>query len=422
MSGPYSYPLNGADRFQLFFDSAARKRTGIGNVIRVVITIEGLISTEELMAELEKNSIVKILIQLKLRRHWYSTLFRFESDESQADLASCVTFHAGDASHAMQVALSRDFPPSAGKLFHIDAICRQGQTDIIISTSHILMDYKGMENLIASLAGEKLKTFRSGTGSGEKSFNKKLAGAIRATRYVAGLSGWNMRRLKRRTGKGIAELELLELSEEETTAVNSKMDQEVRTNALSFFLGCSLDALKQHEELLNRSTGNFFVAVPVERRPAKNNHDVLSNYLSFLYFHAKENEITNVKEISGMVFYQMIRQAKEKLPEKFSALLHLFRFIPAKVYSAFINLPGNGHAGTFAFSMLGNSCLENKPFMGRKVLNVTHYAPVISPPGLNIVFTAFRNKLKIILSFDEGRITREDAAALLQTIRKNLLG
>jgi hypothetical protein len=417
----FSYPLNGADRFQVFFDEAARRKTGIGNVIRAHVTVSGIISAEDLELKIAHQDFFFRIASLMLKKKWYSPLLYLKGS-GHVDWKKVLTVHHGtDPAASIASALRKDCFFNGSAPVHIDVVYEGQRSHIIISASHIIMDYAGMENLIASMAWNDKVNLKSEAKIISKSFLKKISDAFQSTIFVARLSGWNLTRLARNTGAGKPLLEKLELTEQETAGINTRREYEIRTNALSFFLGCAMYSIRQVKGLLSHSKTNYFVAVPVERRSPAYKKDLLSNHLSFLYFGAAEAEIINVKEVSQAVSRQMISQAKKNLPEKFSSLMQLFRFVPSQLYKAFINLPSNGHSGTFAFSLLGNSCLENKSFMGFPVEDVTHYAPVISPPGLNIVFTQFHGRLKIILSFDESRITRDDARALLAAIKDNLL-
>jgi len=193
----------------------------------------------------------------------------------------------------------------------------------------------------------------------------------------------------------------------------------MNASALSFFLGCSLFSIGKNQKLLVGK--NYFVPVPMDRRPASCRNSLLSNFISFIYFKAKDSELESLKASVDLISKQTISQARKNIPQKFSSLLDIFRFVPDPFYKAFIDLPSMGHGATFAFSLLSNSGLEGKKILGYKVSDVTHYAPVISPPGLNVIFSEFNGRLKILCSFDKGRITRDEVKSYLETLKLNLL-
>ena len=383
--------------------------------------MKGIIPEPDFLSMFHANEAVRLISEMRLTKKWYSPLYKFEGSDRPYSPEMICTFHKNDnPANALSAALLREISLRTGPLIHADVIFSEEETCIVFSASHVLMDYAGMENLLASFGSGEVKLFPEKISSG-KSFFGKLSDSIRSTIFVASLSSWNMKRLEKYQSHGNACYEMQELSVDETRRVRILGSEEIKTNPLSFFLGSTTFSLHAHPEMLKRSNGNYFIAVPLDRRNQANKNVLLANYISFLFFNLKPGELKSVKDTAQSISSQMISQARKKLPEKFSALMEIFRFIPAPLYNAFIELPGNGNSNTFAFSMLANSMLENNSFMGLPVLDVTHYAPVISPPGLNIVFTEFNGRLKIMFSFDENRIKREQVKALMNTIKKNLL-
>jgi hypothetical protein len=416
VSNRNSYALNGADRFQLYFDDLARENSGIGNVIRVAITLDGVVSEWEIRKFLEANEWLRFFSTLLLRKNFFSGLYNFEAG---SDSSFSIAVHQGPYEEAMQHVLSKDCNLISGAPVHADVIYNESKTLLVISASHVLMDHAGMENLIASFAGENnLTAFNVPTH--KKLFFSKLRDAFSATMFVSALSGWTLRRLARKSRYGNAAFELIEFTEEESYRIRNHMTKGMNASALSFYLGCSMYSISKFQNLLTGK--NYFVPVPMDRRPASCKTSLLSNFISFIYFKATEHDLDTLKNSVDLISKQTITQARKNMPAKFSSLLDLFRFVPKPIYKSFIDLPSNGHAATFAFSLLSNSRLEGKKIMGCDVTDVTHYSPVISPPGLNVIFSEFNSRLKILCSFDESRITRNEVASYLETLKLNLLG
>jgi len=409
--------LNGADRFQLYFDAVARKNTGTGNVVRAGITLEGIIPEEVIRNSVEENEWVRFLSTFSLEKNPSSVLYKFKSNTNAEPLL--VAFHSGTLQGAMRDIVSKDCNLQSDTPICVDVAYGENKTHLIFSISHVLMDHYGMENLLSSFAGVNNLVDFTHPGN-KKSMLSKLADAAAATLFVSSMSGRSMKRLRGDHGNGKASFESIELSAEETIRVWNYMSGEMNAQALPFFLGCSLFAISKHSKFL---TGKkYFVPVPMDRRPASCKNSVLSNFISFLYFNAKDSDLESLQQSVEIISKQMISQARKNMPEKFSSLLDLFRFVPKYIYKAFIELPGNGHSATFAFSLLSGSKLEGKEMMGHKVLDVTHYAPAISPPGLNVIFSEFNGKLKILCTFDERRITKDNVVSYLGTLKLNLLG
>ncbi len=415
-----TYFLNGADRFQLFFDSVSRKNTGIGNIIRTHIIVDGIIPENKFHELVETNEAIRFLASLSPERKWFSPVYRWKLLEEKSTQETLTIHRTGSAGEIIQELHSKDCAFNSSAI-HLDIIYASEQTHIFISANHALFDYAGMENFIDLISGNAENIILQKELQVGESFLKKVSNAIAATLFVAARSSWNFRRLIKRKRAAKCALEYLQLSNEDSKQVSHRLQTEIKSPQLSFFVGSSVFSLSKFESLLSDKKGDFFIAVPIDRRSASHKNVLLSNYLSFIYFHTKANDIESVKKSTDLFSQQMIHQARQRIPEKFSSLLHLFRFLPSFIYRLFLDLPSNGHSATFAFSLLANSKMENKSFMRFPVKDVTHFPPVLSPPGLNIVFTEFNLQLKIIISFDECRITKEEVRSLLNEIRKNLL-
>lgn len=414
--------MNAADRFQFFFDTVARKTTGCGNIIRAEITLEGIVAEKKLRDLIASNKEIQTLSRMYVQRKWHSTLYSFQI-KTHVDIHSILHFYQDDAiEQKLVIELSSDCDLHKSSAVRIAVFYLSNETTkIIISVNHTLLDYVGMENLIASLSGNTAEVILEKKLKTEGSFYKKFADTVMATAYVAKRTSWNLRRLKTNTLQPKPCLEVVALSIEESKCVKQNLQSKIKSTALPFFIASSVFALRRYAALLTDKRGDFFIAVPLNRRPLSHQNVLIGNYLSFVYFHQMDTAIGDIKSLTASFNSQMIEQARKGMPQKFASLLQLFRFLPPIIYHWWMNLPTLGQSASFAFSLLPESALATKTFMGFRVKDVTHYPPVISPPGLNIVFTEFRERLKIIISFDENRMTKEQAQLFVSDIRKNLL-
>jgi len=414
--------MNGADRFQLFFDRTTRRTTGVGNVIRAQVKLQGIIPENQFVDLVATHDGIKLLASICPKRNWYSTLYKWKA-KNPADANNILRFHKNkNATSTIEELLCDDCSLKAGFTFRIDVVYDVDLfTHVLLSINHTLMDYAGVENLLASISGNMENLILKKPLKGERTFLKKFADAVSATAYVAARTSWNLRRLKKNNQVAKASIVVTQLTSIESTNVKQYLQTEIKTTALPFFVASAVLALHKNNTLLTDIAGDYFIAVPLNRRPASHKNVLLANYLSFVYFHKQDAAIAEIKKLSASFNSQMIEQARKKMPEKFISLMDLFRFLPPVIYWAWMNLPTKGHSATFAFSLLNNSCLENKSFMGFPVLDVIHYPPVISPPGLNIVFTEFQAQLKIIISFDENRITKSQVQNFIAELKTNLL-
>ncbi len=414
--------MNGADRFQLFFDRITRRTTGCGNVIRARITIDGIIPENHFRELINSNKALRFLAGRYPKREWYSTIYRWKVNK-QVDTSRILSIHSEqNAEVKIQQLLATDCTLKPGDSIKLAVVYQKNErTHIIISVNHSLLDYAGMENLIASVAGISKNIIPEKQLKSEGTFIKKFKDTVSATAYVASRTSWNLRRLNKNIQQPKHCIEVFEFTTEESSKIKQHLQNEIKSTALPFFVAVSLAAIHNNKNLLTDKSGDFFIAVPLDRRPASHKNVLTGNYLSFVYFHKADSEMSDIRSLTVTFGAQMIQQARKAIPEKFISLLELFRFLPPAIYWAWMNLPTKGNSTSFALSLLSNSALEKNTFMGFKVIDVTHYPPVISPPGLNIVFTEFRSQLKIIISYDEKRISKSQIQDFIIEVRKNLL-
>lgn len=406
--------MTGADRFQLFLDSTGRKKTGTGNVITTELCLEGFVDKEIISENILSNKAIQFLSSLKAVRNFYSPkLFWKSGNKSEAE--ALITFHDLEYKNIPpRQILNRDCPPSKQAAIHVDVFYTTN-THIFISVNHSLLDFSGMELLLKSLLGVDENLFLQKQDSTKKSFLKSFIQTIQATFFVAAKSGWNIHKLNKKKGASIPAFQSIYVTEEEWNKSKNK------SKSLPLFLSISIMALANQKGLSGNTPLPLFIPVPLNRRTEEFKNVLLSNRLSFLFFRINPNEMLETQSLEKNILSQMINQAKENIPEKFGSLMNVFSFLPAFIYKAFLNLPSRGHSSTFAFSSLPVSTLEREDFWGFKILDFTHYPPFLSPPGLNLVFMEKAGGIKIISSFDERRISRDDVNLLLNDIRSNLI-
>ena len=108
----------------------------------------------------------------------------------------------------------------------------------------------------------------------EKTFFQKLSDAFTATKYVSSGTGMSMKRLRKNSSASTVAFEIMEFTIEETKRLKHSMADVWKTNSLSFFLGSTLFSLSRRADLITGK--NYFVPVPVTRRPYSAKENVLS--------------------------------------------------------------------------------------------------------------------------------------------------
>ncbi len=411
--------MTGADRFQLFLDTDGRKNTGIGNVIKTHIILEGILTREHITEIISKNKAIEYLSSLTIKRKWY-TFKLFWVVDKKPKIDKIISYSESKTiQELISKALKYDCIPNNNSPIHFNAIIdtEQKQTHIIISVNHSLLDYAGMELLLKSFSKAFSNLILQKSPPKPFPILKRLLQTAQATAFVAKRSGWNIQRLGKTSVSSIPDFRQIKISNEELQSGNNSSE----TGSLPRYLACSVYALNKNTTIFKDNKLPIFIPVPLNRRAENYKMVLLSNRFSFLFFRANAGDLQNVKRLEKIFLQQMILQAKQNMPEKFESLLSIFSLLPNFIYRAFLNLPSKGHSSTFAFSNLSISILDNGSFLGMKVIDFSHYPPFLSPPGLNLVIMEMKDGIKILSSYDSTRISNENANLLLQDIKSNLI-
>jgi hypothetical protein len=397
---------------------SGRKKSGLGNVIRTHICIQGLLAQDEIENKFQKNIAINFLAPISPSKKWYSTKYFWKEDKDRKNSLSINFYQAKTIEPLFSELLTRDCDFKKYGAIHLDVIYEAEQkTHLILSVNHCLLDYHGMELMLQNIS----------TGEGELHFSTSLSGpqnnfsrflkTIQASLFLAGRSGWNIQGLKKNSLASVPAFHSIKINKEDWLP-NRNAEKH---KGLPLYLASSVHALSRQNSILRGSRQAFFIPSPVSTRNADTRNVLLSNNLSFLFYRIDPRQISSVEDLRSILLKQTIEQAKLKIPEKFVSLMDAFSYLPEFIYKAFINLPSRGRTSTFAFSLLPGSFLDKGFFLGHEVLDFTHFPPFLSPPGLNIVFMEENENIKIVLSYDQNRLSKESVILLLKDIKANLI-
>ncbi len=409
--------MTGSDRFHLFLDRYGRKISSTGNVVKARIVLEGKVDKQLILEKTAGNKALQFLASTFPEKKRYSPEIVWKQRFSD-NPARLISFHEissrGEISAAM---MERDCDFSGDAPLHIDIYYEKDtQTHFILSVNHSLLDHTGMELLLQHISGENTDLLLQKNEDAEISLLKKFIDSVSITFFVAGKSGWNIQRFARRQGSALPSCEEIVITKQELE--QNKNNQS--PGGLPDYLASLVHSITQDKTLFEKAGRPVFIPVPLDRRTSAFKNVLLSNRMSFLFFRADQNEFNDIGELRKSFLQQMLNQARKGMPQKFESLLSLFRFLPAFIYKAFLNLPSKGNSSTLAFSSLPASFLEKGTFLGHKVRDYTHYPPLLSPPGMNVVFMEFRGGLKIIVTFDRHCIGADRIRTLLSDVKQKL--
>ena len=249
--------MTGADRFQLFLDTDGRKNTGIGNVIKTHIILEGILTREHITEIISKNKAIEYLSSLTIKRKWY-TFKLFWVVDKKPKIDKIISYSESKTiQELISKALKYDCIPNNNSPIHFNAIIdtEQKQTHIIISVNHSLLDYAGMELLLKSFSKAFSNLILQKSPPKPFPILKRLLQTAQATAFVAKRSGWNIQRLGKTSASSIPIFRQIKISNEELQSGNNSSE----TNNLPRYLACSIYALNKNTTIFNtRNSYNLF--------------------------------------------------------------------------------------------------------------------------------------------------------------------
>lgn len=407
--------MTGSDRFHLFLDRYGRQISSTGNVVKARVVLEGRPDKSFFLKKIRHNKALQFLAATYPEKKWYSAEIVWKQGNAY-DIERLISFH--EITSAAEIPgrmMERDCDFPRGAPVHIDIFYeKDAHTHFILSVNHSLLDHTGMELLLQHISEESTDLILQKKDADKISLLKKFIQSVTVTFFVAGKSGWNIQRLGRKKGSALPACEEM---------VITKMEFERNNNSqtgLPYYLAKLVHSITSEKSLFEKEDLPVFIPVPLDRRTTGFKKVLLSNRMSFLFFRAEPADFNDVKKLQKSFLQQMLTQARKNMPEKFESLMNLFRFLPAFIYKAFLNLPSKGHSSTLAFSSLSASFLENGIFMGLQVRDYTHYPPLLTPPGLNVVYMEYRGGLKIIVTFDRQCIEADRIRKLFRDLKQKL--
>ncbi len=395
------YPLSGADNFQVLLDRHMRKRSRVGNVVRLSLELDPSADLQALAAGIAVNRNFQLAVSLRMKR---ATLVmpRWES-RSGVDAVENVDVHERCTSDYFNVmVLHRDLPLT-GSTVRADLLhFANGSKRLVISAHHALFDQRGMVNLANAIQPgappwpqEQLFPKRS-----QEHWWPEFRNTVYIMFYMLGSPFWFMARLLRGTPGHVSNpvFKVVQLSRAQREVVDrNAWAHGARFGNSNFHLAITLKALQQVFDQRREQPPYFWLSMPVSTRKKGSVGHLFSNSLSFVFARLKADEVSDPKRAIATVHTQVKKQLGDGIPHRYSSLLNFFRRVPLWLYSTLVNLPMRGDYASLSFSDLGNEGEGIANFGGVPVLGIVDYASVPSPPGLTVTFKRNAEGMQVVL-------------------------
>ena len=417
--------LDGFDWTALFLNSECARTPGKGNHFTLMLQAEGQFQEKELRKFLAPLRSGEEIFNGTIRRHplhlapWWKKGKRGEVPFTSEDMP-----YRNDFPEILNRFCNQPLPANRSLAVHW---VRNGNGDFLLfKFSHLLFDGRGAELLLECLrSGVLFKNDDPPPGLDSPNLNQWKK------QFSCGRQIQNLLLAIHRAGKIISHpapphseafFRIISLTEQETENILARSDREAGPFMMTPFL-LALTASEYRNILAENESGNILVPMSVNMRgqeeiPAGT---MLFNQWSMLPLLIREESFENGKKLIAELRKNIFVSTGERIAAAYRTASRLSRIIPPWILHRIVAKIGPVCSGTFMFSFLPETSLEQNTAAGAKIENLVHLPSMPPITGLGIFFNLFNNRLNAVISgrkevFDEDKLERF-CTALEQNLR-----
>lgn len=426
-------PVRVADCFLLALDSFMR-RTGQGaHVSQSVLELDRAPDLEKLRAASRRLVEKHPIFAARLRRDWRTWLPFWEVPEPPASGLPLRIWEAAECEDFAAVLQSIFAEPLVrdGVNFNarLDLLQRpDGRAALTFSWSHLLIDGKGAELLLAELARlcdgldepcEAKEIPRPALTFKERI--QKTKGAVILFDELVKIGAPSLSGPRPRRGRGF--YQVITLSPADTAIVAARI---ARTTGelfpMTFLLACTARAHDRVFAHRGRQPRGYVANVPVQMRKRGARGPLFHNQVSVFFFSAVRANLGSIESTAAAMKQQFTEMSRARLDESFSMVLEMMMRLPSWVFMRVVRWQFKGEIASFFHSHTGPFAPELTEFAGAKITNAYHLPCLGAPPGTGIFFGDRDGRLNITFSWREGCLTDDERRLMVGQTLEDLLG
>lgn len=438
---PYSRKkryLTGIDWVVGAMDHDARNAGGSGAISQAVLTLQGNIDAEQLLASIEKVSQRFPLIHGRVARDWVNLAPYWKHPKhapAHALKLQTLTLNDDDHAKAHDALVAHANAPLAGKHQHLRfLLIHQGQavSHLGMVFDHRLLDAFGAEaflRLIDLASQDKLEDVASQVQLTQAAQLDDWANRFKSGKVLTAL----FHEMKHRTVAALAmpakghkrQVKFLheQLTAEQSDAFSKIAGEEIRVPIiLPAAAARAMDAMRQTFPQFPLQGEHLLLFTSVtQRTPGREIESLFFNPFAFLGFWADVKPALSLRELANSFRDQLFEYMKKNVP---AAMLHasaLGRIFPLSLVSKISKDIGGGRLCSLYFACLRETGFPQATFMNHPVLNLFHTPLAFCPPGVNLCMTWHNHHFNLVLAYVESTMTDEQATHMLATFKDSLL-
>jgi len=401
---PASLPLTGADCFLRAFDAEIARWNGASHLSQLVLRLGPGFDVETLRKVVHEVAIAQPILRAPVRRRLGIGAPHFRLARASRRPLPPVDVHEAqarpaDGAHPTLFArrLNESHPLRRGDLLRFDAVRYAGGstgTDLAMTWQHLLFDGSGSERFVRWLdecfrGEQRPDTLPSPTEFDPPAVSPRPLGergaAARAwQQWLEGFAAHPPQSLagpRRRTPQQL-EWDLLTLAEPDTERVVAEAAR--RAGFLTPMLYYLAVAIRAHHAVARERgavPGGYLVPLAVNLRPRGAEGAIFRTHVSLLWFRALPEEVVDLDRLIATLKEQRLVAIKARRIESAIDAMGFARFAPTRLYATLARRAFAGELCSFFFAFTGEFLGGLDRFLGARIENAFHVAPVPPSPG-----------------------------------------
>ncbi len=432
-------PVRVADCFLMAL-SAFMRRTGQGqHIAGSVLELDRTPDIARLRAALVRVVKKHPLLTGSLRRDWRTWLPFWQVSALAQDPALPMGLWCEPGASVDGAVEVRDGWEKVGEILgqplpdgfnaHVAVIARRGGTCyLLLAWTHLIIDGKGAELLLAELAalceGVDSPCDAKDAVGPATTWSEKIKLTKPAIYHLETLAKTRIRSLAGpRPRGGACRYQVIALDEASSARVLERVER--MTGALfplGFFVAC---AARAHDRVLaDRGTlpEGYMTSVPIQTRKRGARGPLFHNHVTVLFLGGPRAQLASLETAAAALKQQFSDMMRGRLDESFTAVLELMMRLPSRLFMFVVRRQFRGEICSFFQSHTGSFAPELARFSGARVLNAFHLPGVSAPPGTGVFFSEHGHRLNVTLSWREDCLNADERRTLAGQILEDLLG
>lgn len=306
--------------------------------------------------------------------------------------------------------------------------CRDGRFLVALSWSHLLIDGKGAELLLAEIGrlcdgvdvpcdvkepARLALTFKEQV--------KKTKGAVYRLEDLAKIGAPSLCGPKPRHGRGF--YQVITLSEADSAKLNARVEQMAGALfPMTFYVACTARAHDRVFRHRGKEPKGYVASVPVQTRKRGARGPLFHNQVSIYFFSAVREHLATIEAATASMKQQFAEMTRARLEESFLAVLEMMMRLPSWIFMKVVRFQFKGEICSFFHSHTGAFAPELVEFAGGTVTNAYHLPCLGTPPGTGLFFCERGGRVNITVTWREGCLSDEERGLMLRQTMEDLFG